>query len=160
MPPKTAVSEKKKIGRPTIKTPELIEELCIRVASGRSVTSVTDDDDMPTEATIYNWRIQDVEFFEKLSRAQEIRKEATRRKMIALADRVLTDDKLDHQRAAVAGALWFKAEQISAPRHRVELTGRNGRPIRMDDGEHDLMTMPARSRWPSGLLQCMTQRPG
>ena len=96
---------------------------------------------MPTEATIYNWGIQDVEFFEKLSRAQEIRKEATRHKMIALADRVLTDDKLDHQRAAVAGALWFKAEQISAPRHRVELTGRNGRPIQMDDGEPDLVTM-------------------
>ena len=65
---------KEKIGRPTIKTPELVEELCIRVASGRSITSVADDDDMPTEATIYNWRIQDVGFFEKLSRAQEIRK--------------------------------------------------------------------------------------
>ncbi len=106
---------KEKIGRPTIKTPELIEELCIRVASGRSITSVADDDDMPTEATIYNWRIQDVAFFEKLSRAQEIRKEATRHKMIALADRVLTDDKLDHQRAAVAGALGSRPSKY--PRH-------------------------------------------
>ena len=77
---------------PSAGVPAARRRSCIRVASGRSVTSVADDDDMPTEATIYNWRIQDVAFFEKLSRAQEIRKEATRHKMIALADRVLTDD--------------------------------------------------------------------
>jgi hypothetical protein len=49
----TAVPEKKKRGRPTIKTPELIDELCRRIASGRSIISLSHDEDMPEAVTIY-----------------------------------------------------------------------------------------------------------
>ena len=45
-----------KVGRPTLRTPELVDEFCSRVASGRSIMSVCNDNDMPESGTIYRWR--------------------------------------------------------------------------------------------------------
>lgn len=88
-----------KVGRPTLRTPELVDELCNRVASGRSVDSICNDADMPDQSAVYRWRHESPEFNERLSRAREDRKESTHSKMVELADRVLVDMGLDPQRA-------------------------------------------------------------
>lgn len=51
------------------------EEFLKRVASGRSVNSVAQDDDMPTRDTIMRWRREKPEFAEALALAYEAQQE-------------------------------------------------------------------------------------
>lgn len=62
-----------KIGRPSKRTPELIDEICIRIASGRSLLSVSKDDDMPDHATIWRWMHAEEDFRDKYARAIQSR---------------------------------------------------------------------------------------
>lgn len=66
-------AEAKKIGRPTLKTPELLEEFCRRIAQGRSVANVCKDDDMPEDRSIWRWLSQDEEFSRDYARAIQSR---------------------------------------------------------------------------------------
>jgi hypothetical protein len=120
---------KPKIGRPSIRTLELVDEFCARIANGRSVRDVCSDADMPCQSITYRWLGEDASFAEKLSHAREERKEATRTILNELADRVMSDPSLDPQRANVAGSLRYKAEMLMAPKQRVELTGARGGPV-------------------------------
>lgn len=56
-------------GRPTLKTPELLIELCRRIAEGRSVASVAKDEDMPSHPTIWRWLFEDESFRDAYARA-------------------------------------------------------------------------------------------
>lgn len=64
---------KNKGGRPTIYTPELADEICNRIASGRTTLSVSRDPDMPHLSTIYDWRDSNKHpsFSEMYARARE-----------------------------------------------------------------------------------------
>ena len=128
---------KKTIGRPTIKTPELLEEFCNRVASGRSILSVTSDPDMPEHSVIYRWRHESPDFSDSIAIAREERKEVTRAKLIDLGDRVLDDETLDPNRANAAAHAWAKAEAMSGPKQRVELTGA----VKIEDDSQNLVVI-------------------
>lgn len=56
-------------GRPSIKTPELIDEICQRIAEGRSVASVARDEDMPDNKTMWRWLNSDEGFRQSYARA-------------------------------------------------------------------------------------------
>ena len=99
-----------KVGRPTLRTPELVDKFCNRVASGRSILSVARDPDMPEHSVIYRWRHESPEFSDKIAIAREERKEVTRAKLIDRGDRVLSDETLDPQRANAAAHAWAKAD--------------------------------------------------
>lgn len=58
-----------KIGRPTIRTPELVDEICQRIAEGRSVASVARDEDMPDNKTMWRWLNSDESFRQSYARA-------------------------------------------------------------------------------------------
>lgn len=62
-----------KIGRPTIKTPELLQEFCRRIAAGRSVTNVCKDADMPSDFSVWRWLSEDEEFSRDYARAIQAR---------------------------------------------------------------------------------------
>ena len=132
-----------KIGRPSMRTPELVKEFCARVVSGRSVKDVCSDAGMPCQDIVYRWQDEDVSFADKLSRARKERREATRTFLNALSDRVLADNSLDPQRANVAGSLRYKAEMLMAPKQRVEFTGARGGPVLVAD---DTMSMTELAR--------------
>lgn len=50
-------------GRPSIFTPDLAARICGRIAAGESVRTITRDDDMPDEWTVYRWVNEDREGF-------------------------------------------------------------------------------------------------
>jgi transposase-like protein len=120
-------------GRPSDYTPELVEEFCRRVATGRSVLSVCADLDMPCDATIYRWRQEKPEFKDKLADARDDRLEAYADQMHALAGRVIEETELDPQRVNAAVNAIDKAARLQAPKQRVEVTGRNGGPMETKD---------------------------
>lgn len=63
------MAKEKKIGRPSIKTPEIMEEFLRRISHGRSIANVCADSDMPDSSTIYDWIAKDASFSERYARA-------------------------------------------------------------------------------------------
>ena len=124
-----------------MRTPELVDEFCNRIASGRSIMSVCNDNDMPESGTIYRWRHECSEFNEKIALAREERKETTRTKLVELGDRVLSDETLDPQRANAAAHAWAKAEAMMQPKTRVELSGKDGGPVSVADDKPSMIVL-------------------
>lgn len=63
----------KKMGRPSLRTPELIDEICLRIAAGRSLISISKDEDMPDHATIWRWIHAEEDFRDRYARAIQSR---------------------------------------------------------------------------------------
>lgn len=63
------MAKDKKIGRPSIKTPELMDEFLRRISHGRSIANVCADSDMPDSSTIYDWIAKDEAFSGRYARA-------------------------------------------------------------------------------------------
>lgn len=127
-----AAEEIRPRGRPSLRTPEIVEEFCRRIAEGRSVLSVCADLDMPEQATVYRWRHEDTDFREKLALAREERLEAYGDRMLALGARVIEEPEMDPQRVNAAVNAIDKAARLQAPKQRVELTGKDGGPMKME----------------------------
>lgn len=85
-------AKKPKMGRPTIYNEELVAEFLYRIAKGRSVASVCQDDDMPHRATIYEWLAQNGDFSDRYARASEQRADHYFDEMLDIADKALPED--------------------------------------------------------------------
>ena len=122
----------KKLGRPSMYADELVAEFCRRIAEGRGVMSVCEDDDMPSHDTIFRWQREMRPFAEALAHARAERTEAFSGKIVALSVRALTDKDMDPARVRVAVDALDKAARLMQPR-KVELTGAGGGPIKTQD---------------------------
>lgn len=85
-------AKKPKMGRPSTYSEELIAEFLYRIAKGRSVKSVCDDDDMPHRATIYEWLSQNSDFSDRYARASEQRADQYFDEMLDIADNALPEE--------------------------------------------------------------------
>lgn len=87
------------MGRPTLYTLELGNEICARVIT-RSLHAVCKDDDLPRESTIYEWLGKHKEFAENYARARQLR--AYRR--AEDVDKIMEDLRnhvIDHNQARI-----------------------------------------------------------
>ena len=75
-------------GRPTIFTDELAAEFCERIANGRSLRDVCNDNDMPHKSTISAWVKENSEFSAQYDRAKKDRAEFHFEEMFVIADTV------------------------------------------------------------------------
>lgn len=121
-----------KMGRPSLYSPDLVEEFCRRIASGRGVMAICQDEDMPDHSTIFRWQNDKVEFREHLARARTERTEAYSGKIADLSTLALTDKAIDPARIRAAIDALDKAARLMQPR-KVELTGAGGGPIKTQD---------------------------
>lgn len=119
-----------KLGRPALYAVDLVDEFCRRVATGRSVIDVCQDDDMPSHQTVYKWQREQPYFTDSLAHARAERSEAFSSELRALGARAFSkgEDRVDPAALRVAIDAIDKAARIMQPR-KVELTGRNGGPI-------------------------------
>lgn len=60
------------MARPTKYTEKLAKEICQRIADGESVRAIGRDETMPSSTTIFNWALNNKEFFEQYAQAKEI----------------------------------------------------------------------------------------
>lgn len=83
-----AVSETKKIGRPSKYTQETAETICKLLMCGWSLKRITSLDEMPHEDTVYGWLAKGKEhpFSEQYARAREIQAERMADELIDIAD--------------------------------------------------------------------------
>lgn len=81
----------KKIGRPTIFTQELADNICERIAGGESLRKISRDDDMPPVGTVLRWVAHDPIFREQYEAAMEQRAEYLFEEMFEIADETKLD---------------------------------------------------------------------
>ena len=87
--PNSVVS--KGVGRPTDYTDELADEICLRVANGRSVNSIINDKDMPSKTSIYEWLNIHSQFTDKYELALKQRADFHFDEMLGIVDDVMAE---------------------------------------------------------------------
>lgn len=120
----------RRMGRPSSYSPEIAEEVCNRIASGRAVSDVGADEDMPSANTMFDWCDSHEYFRRNFLRARDIRSEAIASTIQGLAVRVVDELTLDPYRVRIAVDAHAKAEAIMRPRAekvtKVEFSGAVG----------------------------------
>lgn len=77
---------RRKLGRPTKYNGDLIEDICEKIANGRSLRSICAEDGMPTTSTVCKWLIENKEFSEQYTRAREKQADYFAEEIIEIAD--------------------------------------------------------------------------
>lgn len=120
-------------GRPSLYTPEIAETICDLLAQGVSLRKICKPDDMPHEATVRRWVIDDYEGFStQYTRARDIG-------LDCVADEVfeIADDGADHQRDRLRfdARRWYLSK-LAPKRYgdkiTQEHTGTDGGPIQTE----------------------------
>lgn len=80
-----------KVGRPVEWTDEIADEICERLSQGESLLSISKDEHIPSQPTIYKRIQQDEIFAKKYARARESQAEYFLEEIITISDNA-TDD--------------------------------------------------------------------
>lgn len=79
------------MGRPSLKTPKLLAEICALMAQGLSLRKICARDDMPDMSSVFLWLSQDSEFTEQYARAREQQAEAIFEEIFEISDDGIND---------------------------------------------------------------------
>ena len=110
------VPAKNRGGRPTVYVPEVAHAICSRIAAGESLRSICRDKDMPSEAAVRGWALDDYQGFGALfTRARQIQAGTFADELVEIADEVPPrgeDGRIDagavhHQRLRVDTRKWI-----------------------------------------------------
>jgi len=105
--------ETKKTGRPSIKTPEMVEEFLRRISHGRSIANVCSDEDMPTTTTVYDWISKDSAFSERYARACADRGLLYADRISDISDKLMKGEIApDVARVAIDSYKWISARLV------------------------------------------------
>jgi hypothetical protein len=80
------------MGRPSLATPELMEEICERLAAGDSMVQICRDPDMPGLRTVMRWAAEDASFGTEYARAREAQAEVMDDKILSAADEATAEN--------------------------------------------------------------------
>ena len=75
-----------KMGRPSVYTDELANEICVRLGLGESLRKICLDDHIPSLATVMTWLSRKPDFLEQYTRAREIQAETQFDELIDIVD--------------------------------------------------------------------------
>ncbi len=122
-------------GRPTLYSDELAATICERIARGANLSQLAEEDQFPTESTLYLWLSQHSAFSEMYARAREGRADARADKIDQVCKDV-EEGRLDPNRGrVVVDALkMVDGERAAAPVRRPHHAGAyraRGRPARV-----------------------------
>jgi hypothetical protein len=103
------------MGRPSLKTPELIEAICDAIADGQSLRSICEHDTMPDRKTVRRWLDEDAAFAAKHARAREAQADVMDERIAEVAD-ACTADTAAADRVKI-GAYQWRAERLNVRRY-------------------------------------------
>jgi hypothetical protein len=83
---KPQTKEETKIGRPSIYTEELANDICTRLGLGESLRKICLDKDMPSLSSVMSWLTTKPVFLEQYTRAREIQAETQFDELIDIVD--------------------------------------------------------------------------
>lgn len=97
-----------KMGRPTIYTEELADEICEKLALGKSLVSICEKDEMPGYRTVMTWRRDNEDFRQRYERACEDRGINSGDRVADMIEQVLTGEiPADVARVALDNLKWM-----------------------------------------------------
>jgi len=82
--PQTKVETK--MGRPSIYTEELANDICVRLGLGQSLRKICLDEDMPSLRSVMGWLTTKPDFLQQYTRAREIQAETQFDELIDIVD--------------------------------------------------------------------------
>ena len=85
------MEEKNKGGRPSKKTPEVVDEILDRLSRGQPLSKICSDDHMPSFMTVFRWEKDDPEFRELSTYAREVGTHYLAGECLTIADQGLLD---------------------------------------------------------------------
>jgi hypothetical protein len=74
------------MGRPSLKAPELCDEIVQRISEGEPLRQICRDEHMPEWRTVYDWVAGDAEFAARIARARELGFDAIAEQALDIAD--------------------------------------------------------------------------
>src|SRR5271167_606819 len=76
------------VGRPSLFTTELGDEICNRIADGESLRAICEEADMPDKATVFRWLLgeQHKDFCKQYIRAREAQADSLVDDILSIAD--------------------------------------------------------------------------
>jgi len=90
------------MGRPTIRTDQMIDEILDRVSVGETMTSICKDDHLPTIRALMKWLRKDKELDDQMHRAR------------VRGTLIQADEAVDAQRAVIAGTTGVDPKCVQA----------------------------------------------
>lgn len=81
-----AAPPKKKMGRPSIYSEDLVNQICIKLSLGQSLRSICSEEGMPSQTLVYQWLYSKPDFLEKYTRAREEQAETHADEIVDIAD--------------------------------------------------------------------------
>jgi hypothetical protein len=95
-------------GRHTLKTPELCNEICARVAKSETLTNVCRDAAMPAWTTVHDWKHADESFRQALAHAREQQADVWSDELVDISDAELsTREAIRRARLRMQSRLWL-----------------------------------------------------
>lgn len=73
-------------GRPSLATPELLIEICDRIADGDSLRDICSSNEMPHKSTVLRWLEVQPDFATKYARARELQGDIMDERILTVAD--------------------------------------------------------------------------
>ena len=103
------------MGRPTKRTPEVIERIIEGLSKGTPLTVICESDDMPGRDAVYDWMSNDEELSRHIARAREAGFDQIALDALSIADNSEQDTVLTDKGGEIPNSEW-----ISRSRLRVE----------------------------------------
>ena len=106
------------MGRPTIYSDELAEQICLRLASGESLIGICKDKSMPCRSTVFGWMLKDEHkpFLDKYLHARAIAGHACADKLLSLVGELESSSIEPSVAREMSANLRWSAERM-APRY-------------------------------------------
>ena len=133
MPKKPVKSKpKKRVGRPSKFTKEVVDTICNRLANGESLVKICKDDDMPARETVHVWLDdnKNEEFSNRYARARQRQADFMANEILEIVD-AKGEDPSD-KRVRMDARKWLAskmAPKVYGDKIQNEHTGADGGPI-------------------------------
>ena len=121
------------MSRPSSYTPERGAEICKRLSSGQSLTTICKDASLPARPTVYKWLNSQPEFVDAYARARELYADHVFDGLLDLCDNpALTPQDVQKAKLQIDTRKWVLARMSPkkyGDRAALELSGEGGGPI-------------------------------
>lgn len=139
-------------GRPSVMTPEVVAEICARIADGETVRQICKDDHMPAASNVYMAIARDAVFQEQYAKAREAQLNRWEDELLEISDDgtndwieregkdgqiayVVNGEAVARSRLRADTRKWIMSKRLPkkyGDRQAVEHTGADGAPLTVE----------------------------
>lgn len=106
------MTESNPVGRPSIKTAELVDALLTRLMTGETLRSICRDAAMPSRETVFRWIRSDTEFRDQYAEAREIGLDSMFDEALEIADDRSQDTIVDDEGRERLDTEWMQRSRL------------------------------------------------